>query len=464
MPAYRHPLIRIASPLVVIFLFLFPGLPVRSAGMQSAVFINVGQGDAALLRDGEGFDVLIDGGRPSAGDDLLAFLRAHGVTQLDAMVATHADADHIGGLIDVLEADDITVSAVYYNGYPGSTATWSNFEAAVAADGLTLTPLQFPQELDWGAMRVYVLNPPAGLTNPETNDASIVLRVDIGPEINYLFTGDIDTEIEAEILARGTPVAAEVLKVAHHGSAYGSSEVFLAAVSPEEAVISVGANSYGHPAPETLSRLQDAGANIWRTDQHMHIFVESDGLLCWVQGKLACGAAAAGVIYLPIIRRDLPPTPLPSPTVPAPPAVTVTATFLPTAQPTVGATGIPTPVPTATATASPTVPAGTGQVEIIHIHWDGVGNSEPDEYVEIRNTGGSPVQLAGWTLSDAANHVFTFPLFVMAPGQTCRVYTNEVHPEYCGFSYGSGTAIWNNSGDTATLRDNQGKVVDTYSY
>ena len=84
--------------------------------------------------------------------------------------------------------------------------------------------------------------------------------------------------------------------------------------------------------------------------------------------------------------------------------------------------------------------------------------------MEIRNTGGSPVQLAGWTLSDAANHVFTFPLFVMAPGQTCRVYTNEVHPEYCGFSYGSGTAIWNNSGDTATLRDNQGKVVDTYSY
>ena len=124
-----------------------------STAFQSTTFIDVGQGDAALLRDGEGFDVLIDGGKTSAGPTVLAVLRSLGITELDVMVASHADADHIGGLIDVLEADDIVIQQVLYNGYPGSTVTWSNFAAAVAADGLALTPAQSPMELQRGEMR-----------------------------------------------------------------------------------------------------------------------------------------------------------------------------------------------------------------------------------------------------------------------------------------------------------------------
>ena len=86
------------------------------------------------------------------------------------------------------------------------------------------------------------------------------------------------------------------------------------------------------------------------------------------------------------------------------------------------------------------------------------------KYVEIRNADTVAIQLANWTLSDAANHVFTFPSFQIQPNQTCRVYTNENHPEWCGFNYGSGSAIWNNTGDTATLRDGEGAVVDVYTY
>ena len=99
------------------------------------------------------------------------------------------------------------------------------------------------------------------------------------------------------------------------------------------------------------------------------------------------------------------------------------------------------------------------------IFYDGVvGTSEPDEYVEIRNDDNIPIQLNNWTLSDAASHIFTFPSFIMDPGKVCRIYTNEYHPDWCGFSYGSGSAIWNNTGDTAYLKDANGTLINEYSY
>ena len=88
----------------------------------------------------------------------------------------------------------------------------------------------------------------------------------------------------------------------------------------------------------------------------------------------------------------------------------------------------------------------------------------PDEYVEIRNEESFPIQLNDWTLRDAADHIFTFPSFVIQPDQVSRVYTNQNHPEWCGFNYGSGSPIWNNTGDTAYLRDSNGILIDDYSY
>jgi competence protein ComEC len=246
-------------------LLLWAPAPAIGTAPSRVAFINVGQGDSALLTDGAGFDVLIDGGLRAAGPTVVAYLRQQGVTDVDVMVASHADADHVGGLIDVLALNDIPVKAVVYNGYAGSTITWSDFAAAVANEGLVLTPAAFPGTFQWGGMTVQVLNPVAGLSNPEQNKASVVLRVQNGTQ-RFLFPGDIDSTVEATVVARGTPVAADVLKVPHHGSAYGSSAAFLAAVHPHDAVISVGDNSYGHPAPETLARLAASGATLWRTD------------------------------------------------------------------------------------------------------------------------------------------------------------------------------------------------------
>ena len=152
------------------------------------------------------------------------------------------------------------------------------------------------------------------------------------------------------------------------------------------------------------------------------------------------------------------------------PAKTPTSTLIPTHQEdaylpyiskNIASTPSPSDTPTPTATEQPNT---TGDISIVEIFYDGASGQEPDEYVEIKNDDAKPIQLQNWTLSDAAGHVFTFPSFVFQPEQVCRVYTNEVHPEWCGFSYGSGAAIWNNSGDTATLRDGNGTLVDMYTY
>ena len=249
------------------------------------------------------------------------------------------------------------------------------------------------------------------------------MRVDFG-NVRELFTGDIDSTIEATIVARQTPVTADVLKVAHHGSAYSSSAVFLAAVQPHVAVISVGPNSYGHPSPDTISRLQSAGGVVYRTDQSGNITVSIDGTSYSVSSDQAPIPIPISLgLYLPLVMS-------------APPAPT------------------PTPVPQPTQEPGP-----AGNVQITYIFYDGVVyRTESDEYVEIKNLDISPVQLSGWTLRDDANHVYTFPSFSMQSNRVCRVYTNEYHPDSCGFSYGSGSAIWNNTGDCAYLRDGGGNL------
>jgi len=157
-------------------------------------------------------------------------------------------------------------------------------------------------------------------------------------------------------------------------------------------------------------------------------------------GLLSSVRAGEGDYYIfaPVVHHNEEPTETPTPTTPPP---------------------TPTQTPTAT---SP--PATTGDVNIVDIFFDGSGAQEPDEYVEIENVDNKAIQLQNWTLRDLANHVFTFPSFVMQPGQVCRVYTNQNKPAWCGFNYGSGSAIWNNTGDCATLKNAGSQDIDEYCY
>ena len=383
-----------------------------SAATNSTItisFINVGQGDSFLIRDATGFDVLIDGGKPTAGPIVLGFLRSQGIDDIDVMLATHADSDHIGGLIDILNAVDIPVEAVFYNGYLGSTTTWNSFTTAVTNERVTLIPAQYPEEFSWGQMTFTIINPVTGLTDPEQNDVSVVALLIFGQN-RLLFTGDVSSSIEAEILGRGVSIDAQVLKVAHHGSSTSTSSSFLAQVTPQQAVISVGDNSYGHPSSETLTRLQEIGADIWRTDFAGNIVVTCDGTICTFPNK--------NRVFLTAVMQ----------------------------------------------LAAGGAPFQTGRVIITNIFYDGSGSAEPDEYVEIQNQDTVAIQLQNWTLQDNANHTFTFPPFIIQPNQVCRVYTNENHPEWCSFNYAQSTSIWNNTGDCAFLRNTQSIQVDDYCY
>jgi competence protein ComEC len=286
--------------LIALGLFLYlPSNPAQSedSGTSQISFIDVGQGDSILMQDPHGFDVLIDGGPTAAGLRVVDYLRSLGVTELEVILNTHADADHVGGLVAVLGASDISVGTIYYNGYDGSTATWNNFVAAANAHSIPMVAAQFPGILTWGDFTVYILNPAPGLNDPEQNDVSVVARIDFNTT-RFLFPGDINSTIEATVVARETPVAAQVLKVAHHGSKYSSSAPFLAAVDADNGVISVGQNSYGHPAPETLARLAAQGAQVWRTDEVGTIVVLSDGV------QVVFPAIALGYwIHLPVVTR-----------------------------------------------------------------------------------------------------------------------------------------------------------------
>jgi hypothetical protein len=174
-----------------------------------------------------------------------------------------------------------------------------------------------------------------------------------------------------------------------------------------------------------------------------------------------------GIAFFPVILR-MEPSRTPTQTATSTPTKTPTQTATPTATATQKATSTPTKTPTRTATPTATAtqpPVTTGLLDITSIFYDGVnGSTESDEYVQIVNTDTRSIQLLNWTLRDNQSHIFYFPNFVMTPGQVCRVYTNEYHPEWCGFSYGSGVAIWNNTGDCAYLRDPSSTQVDSYCY
>ncbi len=288
--------------LLYCFLILIPLLfgisPVKaeqSPPTMTIAFIDVGQGDATLIRDGNGFDVLIDGGQKFMGEDLLGYIRQHNVDDIEVVLATHADSDHIGGLITVIQATDIPVESVYYNGYAGDTLVWTEFSEAVASEGLSLIPAQFPQTFIWGGLSVQVLNPLPGMVNPQQNEASIVILISYA-QISVLLPADIDAGVEALLPMRTPNLEADVLKVAHHGSKYSTSQTFLEQVQPNETIISVGSNPYGHPSPQVLSRLVNYGARIWRTDLVGTIQVLSDGETYSMLPRLS---------YLPLSFRSI---------------------------------------------------------------------------------------------------------------------------------------------------------------
>lgn len=234
-------------------------------------YIDVGQGDSILIDLGE-TEVLIDGGDRSPG--VVPYLQQYVDGPLEAMVATHPHADHIGGLVAVLDA--FKVDDICLNGDTSTSQTYSDFISKVNAEMAKVHYVTRGDKITISNLTFEVLHSTMPL-GPDTNDNSIVLELSFG-EIDFLFTGDVGATPETSMIIADVVEDIDILKVSHHGSKYGTTANFLYTAKPEVAIISVGNNSYGHPAPETIARLTSADATIYRTDINGTIVVATDGL------------------------------------------------------------------------------------------------------------------------------------------------------------------------------------------
>lgn len=247
--------------------------PQLSSQILTVHFIDVGQGDAILLDIGT-TEVLIDGGEKNSG--AADYIHPYIDGPLEAVVATHSHADHIGGLIDVLSGYE--VDNVWVNGENATTATFNIFMNAVNAEGAALHQAGRGDTIRAGNLTFIVLNPgvpPA----PDPNNNSIVLSLRYG-DTDFLFTGDAENETEARLLVQSlVPIPdIDILKAGHHGSRTASSPAFLDFIRPEVAVYSAGTgNSYGHPHRQTITALNNAGATIYGTDVHGTVVISTDG-------------------------------------------------------------------------------------------------------------------------------------------------------------------------------------------
>jgi competence protein ComEC len=251
------------------FLLATPQQPTPAPGQSLTVhFIDVGQGDAILIRDAAGNAVLIDGGNQ---DSLaLNYLQGLGVKKIDLMLATHPHSDHIGGLIQVLKS--IPVTKVITNGQMHTTPTYEQFLDAISGAKAAYGEVKRGDVIAWGENSFQVLHP-ATNTGDNLNGNSLVVLFTYG-KTTVLLMGDADSEAEKSILASGSSVKADIFKVGHHGSKYSSIPAFLERVSPAVAVYSAGAgNTYGHPAPQTMTNLQKAGAQVLGTDKNGTIVI-----------------------------------------------------------------------------------------------------------------------------------------------------------------------------------------------
>ncbi|MCI8303184.1 MAG: MBL fold metallo-hydrolase [Lawsonibacter sp.] len=246
---------------------------VSGEGSSFAVhFIDVGQADAALV-ECDGHFMLIDGGNAEDSDLVYAYLERHGAKHLDYMVASHAHEDHIGGLSGALNYASVDVALCPVTEY--SSKVFRDMVKYLGEQGKTLTVPEPGDKFSLGSAQVEILGPV--MEYDDTNDTSIVLRIDYG-RTSFLFTGDMETGAERDLIDSGADLKADVLKSGHHGSDTSSSYVFLREVNPKYTVISVGeGNSYGHPSDEVLSRYRDLGAEVYRTDMQGHVIAESNG-------------------------------------------------------------------------------------------------------------------------------------------------------------------------------------------
>ena len=290
------------SATVAAWLHLFARLPVGSpdgGGSLALHFLDVGQGDGAAVRTPGGRWVVIDAGPAGERDDagrrvMVPFLERHGVRALSALVVSHPHADHMGGVGAVLRR--FPVGLVVEPAGPTADPSYAALLTRLDHDGIRWHPARSGERFVLDGVTFSVLHPSAEWSGwgSDVNEDSVVLLVRYG-DFEALFTGDAGFPAEAAL--RGAVRRVDLLKVGHHGSRGSTGDELLDSLRPVAAVVSVGRNDYGHPAPATLARMAAHRVRVFRTDRDGAVTVTTDG------GSMTITSAQGDLTY-PVKRAD----------------------------------------------------------------------------------------------------------------------------------------------------------------
>lgn len=367
-------------------------------------FLDVGQGDSILIEYDDKY-MLIDAGENDQGEVVMNYLQGQGISTLDYVVATHPHSDHIGGMDDVL--NNFQVEHFVDSGYPHTSKTYENMLTTIDQKDIPFEVVKAGQTIDFDpAVDIEVLNP-ASTYSDDLNENSVVLKVTYG-ETSFLLMGDAGLESEENIMEAGYNVDSDILKVGHHASTSGSGKTFISAVSPEISVIEVGSgNDYGHPHSEILKRLQEA-STVYRTDLDGTIIVTTDGSTYTVMTEKTGTVSSGSGAYSSTVST----------------------------------------------TEESETPSSTGSTVYVS------GLNLQDEWIQISNTGPSPISLDGWKIEDeGSKHTYTFPSYTLNGGSTVTLYTGKGTNSVTELYWQLDDPILNNDGDAAYLYDDSGNLV-----
>lgn len=243
-------------------------------GEMQVHFLDVGQGDSALIICPNGESILIDGGEKKYGDYIVEYLNKLGIEDIDVVIATHPHSDHIGGLITVFE--NFNIKSVYTPRVTHTTKTYEEFVLAVQNQDLKFKEVKAGQGLEIQGIETRFLGP-VDTYGDDLNNWSAVIKINY-KNTSFLFTGDAEIKSENDIISSDADIEATVLKIGHHGSDTSSGDDFLDMVNPKYAVISAGVdNKYGHPHRSILDKINNKGIKLYRTDLQGSIIAFSDG-------------------------------------------------------------------------------------------------------------------------------------------------------------------------------------------
>ncbi|MGO4886449.1 S-layer homology domain-containing protein [Anaerobacillus sp. MEB173] len=239
-----------------------------------AHFLNVGQGDATLIELPNGKTILIDAGDKSAGEKIVSYLKKAGISSIDLVIATHAHADHIGGLVDVLKQFEI--KQIIDSGRTHTSQTYLDYLTYVDNQNLPFAKAVPGTTYDLDpSVTIRFLN--TGSEEKSLNDSSVALKLTYN-QVSLLFTGDAELGPEEQMVNQ-YDLSAQILQVGHHGSFTSSNNSFLYDVQPEMAILSYGeGNRYNHPHHEAIQRLRNSGAKLYSLANSGDVIITTDGI------------------------------------------------------------------------------------------------------------------------------------------------------------------------------------------